>query len=50
MVTILIIILLVVVLGGWGYNSGNWGPAGGVIGLLLVIILILYLTGNLAVR
>lgn len=47
--SILLIILLVLLLGGggWGYNAG-WGvaPMGG-IGLLLLIVVILALTGHL---
>lgn len=49
MLTILIIILIVVALGGgaWGYRSGNWGAPGGLVGIILLIIVILWLTGNL---
>ena len=49
MLTILIIVLIAVLLGGgfWGYRSGSWAAPGGLIGLVLIIILILWLTGNL---
>jgi hypothetical protein len=46
---LLIIVLLVLLFGGgfWGYRS--YGPGAGIgwVGVLLIIILILYLTGNL---
>jgi hypothetical protein len=50
MYTILIIILVLLLIGAlptWGYSSG-WGyyPSGG-LGLLLVILVILLLTGRL---
>jgi hypothetical protein len=50
MYTILIIILVLLLIGAlptWGYSSG-WGyyPSGG-LGLLLVILVILMLTGRL---
>ena len=48
--TILLIILILALLGAvpvWGYNR-SWGYApGGVVGLILIILLILMLTGNL---
>ena len=49
MLTILIIVLIVVLLGGgaWGYRSGSWGAPGGLIGIVLLIIVVLALTGNL---
>lgn len=49
MVTVLIIVLIVVLLGGgaWGYRSGEWGAPGGLIALVVIIILILWATGNL---
>jgi hypothetical protein len=48
--TILLIILVLALVGSlphWGY-SANWGygPTG-IVGLLLVVLLILYLTGRL---
>jgi len=46
---LLIIVLLLLLFGGgfWGYRS--YGPGAGIgwVGVLLIIILILYLTGNL---
>ena len=49
MLTILIIVLIIVLLGGgfWGYRSGSWGAPGGLIGIVLIIIIVLALTGNL---
>jgi hypothetical protein len=48
--TILLIVLILALLGAvpvWGYNR-SWGYApGGTVGLILVILLILLLTGNL---
>jgi hypothetical protein len=47
--TILLIILVLLLLGAvptWGWHSAGWGPSGGV-GLLLVIVLILVLSGRL---
>lgn len=47
--TILIIILILILVGGlpnWGYHSYGWGPSG-IVGILLVVILILFLTGRL---
>jgi hypothetical protein len=48
--TLLIILLVLALLGAvpvWGYNR-SWGYApSGVVGLILVILLILLLTGNL---
>jgi hypothetical protein len=50
MSTLLIIILILLLIGAlprWGY-SRNWGPApGGIVGLLLIIVIVLALTGNL---
>jgi hypothetical protein len=48
MLTIILIVLLVLALGGgaWGhsrYGAVGWSP----VGLLLVILLLLWLTGNL---
>jgi hypothetical protein len=55
--TILLIVVLVLLLGGGGsyyYGRGaNWGApqyGGGLLGLVLVILLVLWLTGNLAAR
>lgn len=50
MTTILIIIVVVILLGGGGYwGFSQWGNQGlgGVLGLVLIIVLILWLTGNL---
>ncbi len=53
MSTILIVILLVLLLGGggafYGRGAGWRGPhyGGGLLGLVLLIVLILWLTGNL---
>ena len=48
--TILLVVLVLALLGAvpvWGYNR-SWGYApGGVVGLILLILLILMLTGNL---
>lgn len=45
--TTILIILLILILLGWGH-SANWGygPTG-VIGLVLVVLLILYLLGHI---
>lgn len=48
MLTIILIVLLILALGGgaWGhsrYGAAGWSP----LGLLLVILLLLWLTGNL---
>jgi len=45
---ILVILLLVGAFPRWGYNR-DWGPApfGGLVGLILLVILVLWLTGNL---
>jgi hypothetical protein len=53
MPTVLLIVLIVVLIGAlptWPYSSG-WGyyPSGGV-GLLLIVLLILLLTGNIGKR
>lgn len=52
MSTILIVILLVLLLGGGGAYYGpraGWGAPhyGGLLGLVLLILLILWLTGNI---
>jgi hypothetical protein len=46
---LVIFLVLAVVGGGIGYRRGSGGIAGGggLIGLVLVILLIMYLTGNL---
>ena len=50
MSTILIIILVLLLVGAlpnWGYSSGwGWGPSG-IVGVLLVILIIMMLTGRL---
>lgn len=48
-ITILIIVLLIILLGGGGYGYRRFGTrgAGSVLGLVLVIILILWLLGQL---
>jgi len=47
--TVLLIILILAILGSvpmWGYSSGwGYGPSGG-LGLILIILLILMLTGR----
>jgi len=50
---VLVVILLVVLLGGWaGHGSygsnAYYGPGIGVLGLIVLIVLILVLTGNLS--
>ena len=50
MLTILLIVLLIVALGGgaWGhsrYGYAGWSPAG----LLLLVVLLLWFTGNLRI-
>lgn len=52
--TLVIIILLILLLcgGGWGYygrgdNGMNFAPVGGLLGLVLVIVLVLFLLGRL---
>lgn len=49
-VTILLIVLLVVLIGtipAWGHSAGwGYGPSG-LIGLVLVIVLVLFLTGKI---
>lgn len=48
--TILIIILVLLLVGAlphWGYSSGwGWGPSG-IVGVLLVILVVMALTGRL---
>ena len=46
---IVVVLLLFVLLGGYGYRSDWGGPQfGGLVGVLLVILLLLFLTGNLS--
>lgn len=48
MLTLLFIILLILVIGGlptWGYHSYGYGFSG-IVGLILVVLLILAITGN----
>lgn len=48
--TVLLIVLILAVIGafpGWGYSDGwGYGPSGGV-GLLLLIVIVLIVTGRL---
>jgi hypothetical protein len=48
--TILIVLLILLLIGAlprWGY-SGNWGYGpGGIVGVILIIVIILALTGRL---
>lgn len=49
MTTILIILLVLLVVGaapGLGYHSYGWGPSG-IVGILLIVLLVLLLTGRL---
>ena len=50
MSTILIVILVLLLLGAlptWGYSSGwGWGPSG-IVGVLVIILIIMLLTGRL---
>lgn len=49
MSTILIVILIILLVGGlpgWGYHSYGWYPSGG-IGIILLILIILILMGRL---
>ncbi|MBY0275503.1 DUF3309 family protein [Candidatus Binatia bacterium] len=46
---VLLIVLLLLVFGGlptWGYHNYGYGPSG-ILGILLIIVLILFLTGRL---
>ncbi len=48
MLTIILIVLLVLALGGGGWGYSRWGLAGmSPGGLILLVLLILWLTGNL---
>jgi len=45
---ILLIVLLVIALGGGGFGHSRWGYAGwSPAGLILLLIVVLWLTGNL---
>ncbi len=48
--TVLIVLLILLLIGAlprWGYSRA-WGPApGGIVGVLLIIVIVLALTGNL---
>lgn len=53
MYVILVVLLVILLLGGvgvapaWPHSSGwGWGPAGGILGLILVVLLILFLLGR----
>jgi hypothetical protein len=51
---ILIVVLILIVFGGWAgrgsYGSNAYyGPGIGLVGLIIVIVLILVLTGNLSI-
>lgn len=51
MLTIILIILLVLALGGGGWGYSRWGIVGlSPAGILLLILLVLWLTGNLHFR
>jgi hypothetical protein len=46
---VLLIILIVFLLGGlpnWGYHSYGWGPSG-IVGVVLLVVLVLLVTGRL---
>ena len=48
MLMILLIVLLVLALGGGGWGHGRYGLAGwSPAGIILVLLVVLYLTGNL---
>ena len=47
MVTLLVVLLIIGALGGWGYRGGQWAAPGGLIGLVLIVVLVLLLTGRL---
>ena len=51
MPTVLLIVLLILLLSGGGYRSYRYGHRGlgGVLGLVLVVILILWLVGHVRV-
>lgn len=51
MLTIILIILLVLLIGGGGWGYSRYGIVGfSPLGLVLVVLLILWLTGNLHFR
>lgn len=51
MLTIILIILLVLALGGGGWGYSRWGILGlSPAGIVLLVLLILWLTGNLHFR
>ncbi|MDP2313670.1 MAG: DUF3309 domain-containing protein [Pseudomonadota bacterium] len=48
MLTILIVVLLLLAIGGGGWGHSRYGAAGwSPLGIILVIIAVLYFTGNL---
>jgi hypothetical protein len=47
MTLIIIILVVFLLLGGWGFRSGSYTAPGGLLGVLLLILLVLWLTGNL---
>ncbi|MBV9081725.1 MAG: DUF3309 domain-containing protein [Acidobacteriaceae bacterium] len=50
MSTILVVVLILLLIGAlptWGYSSGwGYGP-GGIVGLLLIVVIVLALTGRI---
>ena len=51
MLTIILILLLVLALGGGGWGHSRWGYAGwSPAGVILLVLLLLWLTGNLHFR
>jgi hypothetical protein len=50
MSTILVVVLVLLLLGAlptWGYSSGwGWGPSG-IVGVLVIILIVMLLTGRL---
>jgi NADH:ubiquinone oxidoreductase subunit 6 (subunit J) len=49
MMTILLIVLIVMMLSGWGYgrsSGGRYGNPMGVVGVILVIVLVVLLLGG----
>jgi len=48
--TLLIVVLVLLLIGAlpnWGYSSGwGWGPSG-IVGVLLIILIVMMLTGRL---
>lgn len=49
MLTILLIVLVIAALGGSGWGYSRYGVGGGIgpVGLFLVVLAVLYLSGNL---